>query len=324
MSCRRGNIAVLPAIWSVLVVSGCGWSGSSSTGLGSLLRVAGAQAMGGSISDPPDQIPATVAPSTNSNIIFPGVSNKALAGVVGPNANAAAIGVPGDDGFWLVPALAPDTVNTDSYDFNTQISFSPALGHSSLLQHNAADGSTTLTLAFRAVDDRGQFGEARTSDLKVQLNDFTGKSLVVSLIWDSPVDLDLHVLVPTSAGYTEVWSKEPAATPAIVATATTPASAADGVLDFDSNAACTIDNRDQEDVVWTGTPPSGHYIVRVEAFSLCGLDSAGWHALAYVPASADAGADTTLGEASGILTEASTRGAHGAGAGITAFEFDYP
>ncbi len=322
MACRSGKIAVLPVIWSVLVVSGCEWSGSSATGLGSLLRVAGAQAMGGSITDPPDQIPATVAPTTSNNLIFPGVSNKVLSGVVGPNATAAAIGVPGDDGFWLVPAL--DTVNTDSSSFRAQLSFSPALGQSPLLQHDAADGFTTVTLAFRAVDDKGRFGVAITSDLRVQLNDFTGKSLVVSLIWDSPVDLDLHVLVPAPAGYTEVWSKEPAATPAIAATATTTASAADGVLDFDSNAACTIDNRDQEDVVWTGTPPGGHYIVRVEAFSLCGLVSAGWHALAYVPASAGAGADTTLGEASGILTEASTRGAHGAGAGITAFEFDYP
>jgi hypothetical protein len=70
-------------------------------------------------------------------------------------------------------------------------------------------------------------------------------------------------------------------------------------------------------VVWTGQPPAGHYIVRVDAFSLCGQMSAAWHAIAYTP-------QATLGEASGVLTGAATRGAPTAGAGLTAFEFDYP
>jgi hypothetical protein len=98
---------------------------------------------------------------------------------------------------------------------------------------------------------------------------------------------------------------------------TTPDAGPDGVLDFDSNEDCQIDGRDLENVVWTGQPPAGHYIVRVDAFSLCGQMSAAWHAIAYTP-------QATLGEASGVLTGAATRGAPTAGAGLTAFEFDYP
>ena len=91
----------------------------------------------------------------------------------------------------------------------------------------------------------------------------------------------------------------------------------DGNLDFDSNEDCQIDGRDLENVVWTGQPPAGHYIVRVDAFSLCGQMSAAWHAIAYSP-------QATLGEAAGVLTGAATRGAPTARAGLTAFEFDYP
>jgi hypothetical protein len=168
-----------------------------------------------------------------------------------------------------------------------------------------------MTMSFRAVDEKGQYGVATTLPLTVDLGDPTG-TFAVSLFWDSATDLDLHVLVPAdnADGFTEVWSKKP----------TADTTTKDGKLDFDSNAACTIDNTDREDVVWQGAPPSGHYTVRVEAFSLCGLDAAEWHAVAYLPGDPAA----VLGEASGVLTEASTRGAHGAGAGITAFEFDYP
>jgi hypothetical protein len=303
------RFAVATLLWSTVGATGCNWSGPSSSGLNSLLRFDGAQAMSGSISDPPDEISATVAPSTRWNTIYPGVSNKTLHGVVGPNANAAAIGVPGDNGYWLVPALTPDSVDPEAYDFSTLFAVSPAIRQSQLLQYSAA-GSATMTLSFRAVDDTGHYGTATTLPLAVDLADPTG-TLVVSLIWDSPVDLDLHVLVPANnaAGFTEVWSKQPAADP----------TGKDGKLDFDSNAACTIDNRDRENVVWQGTPPSGHFLVRVEAFSLCGLDSAEWEALAYGP-----DASPPIGEASGVVTEASTRGVHGAGAGVTAFEFYFP
>jgi hypothetical protein len=270
--------------------------------------------MSGSVSDKPDEILALVAPSTRWNSIYPGVRNKAISGVVGPDANAVAIGIPGDDGFWLLPGQKVDQVDPSSNDFSSTFSVSPALAQSPFLEYNPDDGSATLTLSFRAVDDQGRFGRATTLPLAVELKQATA-ALVISLAWDSPVDLDLHVFVPapvsdaTPDGLSEVWSKKPAADPI----------GKDGMLDGDSNAACTIDNQDQENVVWQGTPPSGHYIVRVEAFSLCGQASAQWHASAFTAGNASG----PLGEASGVLTDASTRGAHGAGAGITAFEFDY-
>ena len=318
---RKGRVFLLGALGGCLCgASACDWQSSTNSGLRSLLRIDGARAVQGSIADPVKASDATVAPSTKTNLIFPGVSNKAITGVVGPNANLVAIGIAGDDGYWMVPALVKDTGDPQSSKFDTRMSFSPLLGQSVLLQKDSA-GQTTLPLSFRAVDAAGNFGPSRIIPLTVALEPPVG-SLVISLEWDTPVDLDLHVQVPISVpvtannpdGLVWVWAKKPAATPS------PDPNTADGVLDFDSNANCVIDGRDRENVIWTGVAPAGHYIVRVDAFSLCGQVSAAWHATASYPA----GGLSPVQEASGVLTTASTRNAPTAGAGITAFEFDYP
>jgi hypothetical protein len=297
-------------------IAACEWQPSTTTGLQSLLRIEGAQAVRGSINDPVTASDATVAPSTKTNLVFPGVSNKVVSGVVGPDASMVAIGIGGDEAYWLVPALTPENGNPGSYKFSAQVSFSPLLRQSALIE-TGSDGTTTLPLSFRAVDASGGFGSATNDSLTVALDQPTG-TMVISLEWDAPVDLDLHVQVPVPVSQTNpdglawVWSKKPAAVPS--------QTAPDGRLDFDSNANCLIDGRDNENVIWTGEPLTGHYIVRVDPFSLCGQVSAAWHATAYYPSGTVAPAQ----EASGVLTAASTRYTPTEDAGITAFEFDYP
>jgi hypothetical protein len=247
--------------------------------------------------------------------IFPGASNKLIHGIVGPDANAVALGVAGDDAYWLVPALAPEHDDPHAFDYSASLSFSPALATSPLLLSDPNDPVTlTLPLSLRAVDAAGNFGSAAIYTLYLKPQGLDG-TLVVSLDWDAPVDLDLHVqtpiLAPNDAGLVTVWAEGRSAEPKL------PDGGVDGNLDFDSNEDCQIDGRDLENVVWTGQPPAGHYIVRVDAFSLCGQTSASWHAIAY-------SSQGTLGEASGVLTDAATREAPTAGAGLTAFEFYYP
>ncbi|MEO8293977.1 MAG: hypothetical protein ABI613_00585 [Gemmatimonadota bacterium] len=76
----------------------------------------------------------------------------------------------------------------------------------------------------------------------------------VSVAWDAPTDVDLHVTDPSSE---EIYFGNKT-------------SASGGTLDLDSNAACTIDNVDNENVVWpTGTAPSGTYTVDLVYWSAC-------------------------------------------------------
>jgi len=307
---RRSGVVALVAI----LAPACEWSSDTSSGVTSIIQIEGGQAYRGSISDPPTTIPkanASVVPQNAA--IFPGSINKVISGVVDSNANAVAIGVAGDSVYWRVPALSRDLSGIDSFDYTAKLSISRDVATSPLLQRND-QGQSTLPLSARAVDNAGNFGPAQIQPLVLKGNAITG-ALIVSLQWDTPTDLDLHVLVPANnaAGYVEVWTKHRSADPGNTDAGTSP----DGTLDFDSNANCQIDGQDLENVIWNGPPPAGHYVVRVAAASLCGLTAAAWYAYASVP-------EVSKGAASGVLTDVAARSSAEAGSGITAFEFDYP
>jgi hypothetical protein len=77
----------------------------------------------------------------------------------------------------------------------------------------------------------------------------------VSVSWDAPSDVDLHVVEPS--GEEIYWEN--------------PDSSSGGELDVDSNAGCRIDGRQIENIRWQGAAPSGQYIVRVDYFDSCGV-----------------------------------------------------
>ena len=298
----------------LLAAQACQWTPDTSSGRDSVIQVQGGQAYRGSISEQPASASQPTASFTaETTTIYIGGS-KAVKGEVGHSANAVALGVAGDNVYWRVPAIDPVTRDDPetAFSYSATLSISNTLLESPLLQANS-DGTWTLPLSVRAVDNTGRFGDPKITPMILDPIPIVG-TLAVSLQWDSAADLDLHVLVPSISdagepGYTEVWSKARSAAPKDVPP--------DGVLDFDSNANCQTDGRNRENVVWTGTPPTGHYVVRVAAASLCGLTSASFWAYASVP-------NQTKGQATGVLTEAATRSGADEGSGITAFDFYYP
>jgi hypothetical protein len=82
----------------------------------------------------------------------------------------------------------------------------------------------------------------------------------VSVFWDEQNDLDLNVTDPT--GETVSFANETARS--------------GGVLDLDSNAGCSLDNVNNENIVWpTGRAPRGEYVVRASLWSNCSVVPAG-------------------------------------------------
>lgn len=117
--------------------------------------------------------------------------------------------------------------------------------------------SQTLTQNFQLLISTGlgaTFGSPTT--LPVTLTTVGSGDIEVSLNWGSPTDLDLHVVEPSGQ---EIYYDNK----------TSPTG---GMLDLDSNAACSIDGIDAEHVTWPSTtPPTGTYQVIVDPWSLCSV-----------------------------------------------------
>lgn len=78
--------------------------------------------------------------------------------------------------------------------------------------------------------------------------------LQASLNWSHPVDLDIHVETPE--GDDIYWANR-----------TGPNG---GQLDLDSNAGCSIDGINNENITWSSTAPTaGNYVVRLNLWSAC-------------------------------------------------------
>ncbi len=294
-------------IAGLLLGAGCGGA-SPLSGVTANLRVSNGQFVPGTLVA---DLTATGAAAQQINLpntnVFAGQQNLSVSGAV-QDGSAVLVGLGDDVGYWIVPTTVADITLTDSYDFSTQLTFSPLIP---VGKH---------PLIFRGVGTDGNPGPALVYQMNVTEPVPTG-GLVISLQWDTESDMDLHVVVPNTTDPTtpiEIWYKAPVGLAGLNPgdpPYTADQIAAAGYLDFDSNASCVIDGRRQENVIFTQTPPPGAYTVRVDANSLCGQPDAQWQV------TATTGDGTQVGFAQWEATDADTRGAHVAGSGRLAFDF---
>jgi hypothetical protein len=278
----------------VALMAGCA---GNPNGLEAWLRVDGATYVRGATPAAADG-PAISSFVITSGRVVPGQKSKPLSGLVPRETRAIALFLDGDVGHWLITPGAVDPQGLDQLGFSARLSFSPLLpeGH--------------FTLVGRAVDAAGRFGARAEADLQTASLPPDGARLEVALSWDTQADLDLHLAMPDGA---IVWAKnvnsnDPTANPN---------GWPDGaILDFDSNANCQIDGLRRETARSTA-PASGHYIARVDAFSLCGEAQADWTLTVTLDG-------TRLGTATGFLRDRDTAYPHDAAAGVTALAFDVP
>jgi len=109
------------------------------------------------------------------------------------------------------------------------------------------------TFLFGAAAAGGGLGGPASSAVRI-IRVATG-DVQVSVWWDAPTDVDLHVIDPAQE---EVYFANREA-------------ASGGVLDLDSNPACNIDGVNNENIVWpTGGAPVGSYTVNLVYFDDCG------------------------------------------------------
>jgi len=238
----------------------------------------------------------------NANI-WPGLENDSIAGALSPMATAAAIGLRGDVGYWVVTAGVPN-VTTPTY---------PSFGTAAAFSLGIIPG--TYTLVVQGMDHDGTFGLPGTQVLYEEpspLNPPATGALVVTLTWDTNANLSLHVVDP---GGTEIFWGDQSTQPPFSFDQVDGGSY--GYIDYDSNANCVIDGLRREDAIWKSAPPTGQYIVRVDAPSLCGQPEANWTVKVVLDGK-------QIGQAGGVALDADTMGSHGLGSGVLALQFTVP
>ena len=95
----------------------------------------------------------------------------------------------------------------------------------------------------------GPFASLTTTPIQVGTGD-----VQVTLSWDADSDVDLHVVDPSGE---EIYYGHKRA-------------ASGGQLDLDSNAACDLDHKRNENITWAvGRAPRGQYTVRVDYWDSC-------------------------------------------------------
>lgn len=291
--------AVIVAI-AALALSACSGT-TSNEGTTAYFRVPGAQFYPGPFPSPSPSAPAVASIVLVNSFMYPNDVSYPITGALGPGATAAAIGLERDIGYWIVPAGLPNVAAPNDPSYAATGTFSSGI----------VPGQYTLAVA--AVDSAGHFGPPSTQILTAHTSPTSPTGdLVFTLTWDTESDMDLHVVDPsgTEIDHDQMSDQPPPFDPQ-------PAGGSYGFLDWDSNANCVIDGKREEDVVWPNPPPSGTYVVRVDAASLCGQPIAHWTVRAISNG-------TQVSEAQGTAVDADTRGPHGQGAGVTALTLDVP
>lgn len=272
-------------------------------GLHAGLRVAGAQFVEGRMPEDSGG-PGVDGASLGVAALPAGISEQIMVGTLAPTATAAMIGFDDDIGYWLLAADPPESLAPTRPTFHARVA----------LAKDLPPGPQRVRV--RATNAQGESGPPLLLSLHVTNDQIPAGRLVVRLSFEGPADLDLHLLDPTGA---EVWSQHPTAylAPKPPALPDPVAQMRAGRLDADANAGCVLDGRGAENVIYTNPPPAGHYVVRVDATSLCGAP------YAYFRVSVVRPEQPSL-TAAGVLLDADTRGNHEAGAGRTVLAFDVP
>jgi hypothetical protein len=293
-------VGLLLAVLAVAVAVACETT-RADQGRDAMLQVEGAQFYRSAM--PADESGPKVLSATLAGRAQAGLSEQPCSGELERTASAVAVGLASDVGYWIVPAGIP------SASAPTTPTFELVFGVASTLAPGPHE------VVFRAVDGAGRFGPRTVRPLEITPRLHASGRLVISLSWDNQADLDLHVLLPTGV---EIFKRNPTEyqRPPPSAGPVAPNAPTDGgVLDHDSNARCVFDGQRAENVVWTEAPPAGHYVVRVDTFSLCGAPSARWQVEAILDG-------VRIGAARGTSTDDDLRFDHNRGAGVLALELD--
>lgn len=273
------------ALLAATLLPACGVDGRS--GLDEPLVVRSATFYAGELPGEPPVVPGSgverVPPSTSGGIpnrveLRQGLGVVTFTGL--SSDDAVAVGVRLDEvgnGYWVLPTLYKDVQVPNSliWSFTADLSHSLEPGVHRMLtvafdeDGNPGTQAETLMCINPLVPDNGNACDKTKAP----------PGLVFSLEWDSPADLDLALVLPDGtvidwdapvSGERDESGKIDLSVPGV------------GKLQGDSNADCSGDGRQREDIVFQAMPPAGKYLVYANLNRACGQEQVVYQALYHV------------------------------------------
>jgi hypothetical protein len=287
------------------------------------LPAAGTGTGGGSSLGVDASVPMTlqaIITSYSEPFVYQGQGNVPVSGIASNDVAAVAFALEGlSTGYWVVP-VGPLDGNTLQPTWDIIADFSPSV----------PEGFRYLQ--FAGIDGNGHVGTLQSQKICVASRVPDGyqgcvpspkpPAAIISLSWDTNVDLDLQVKTPDGR---LVEPKNPLTVDLDAGSTTIPPDV--GRIDRDSNGNCVIDNIRYENLVWTTSAPTGRYGIYVNLFDSCKQPVVHFNVQVYttvdVPTE-DAGTTKQLHSwysANGILLDFQANG--GSNIGFFVSEFDF-
>ena len=264
--------------WSCVLgaLSAFGCSGETLTrGLTEPLRVDSAQFEEGALPGiPSDSAEATAESATKLpnllsfsalTIVPPGAVDRGISGTATPG--SVSVGFRFEDlgtGYWVLPTTTADVFTANELAWGGLASYArqPTPGKHRLLgvamdgKGRAGVQSSLSVCLLPEVPDNGNVCDPKKDPPK----------LVISLGWNSPVDLDLRVVTPDGK---IVDAKHPTSALADENGKIDPTAEGLGHILQDSNAGCQIDGQQRENLVFQARPAAGKYLVYANLYEAC-------------------------------------------------------
>ncbi|MEA3392139.1 MAG: hypothetical protein U9Q91_04080, partial [Candidatus Marinimicrobia bacterium] len=182
-----------------------------------------------------------------------GTSEFTVSSASGSNIAAILVQIDSYDGYFHVPVYTSGNSAKFKLSFDSHF-FDEAVQKAILMKrYNSVTGSVVdLSIRITIIDDLNQVSESHA--LALQANETGTGDVKVSISWNTATDVDLHVTDPN--GVTTYYGNK------------TPGNGS--TLDLDSNAGCSIDGVNNENIYWsTGTAVPGEYTVKINMWSDC-------------------------------------------------------
>ena len=167
-------------------------------------------------------------------------------------------------GYWIVPVTGQDPTHPGTFTWSATADF-------------GADIPPGLhQLGVVAIDGAGHGGTQVETDLCVASDipdnlsacspSLQPPTTVVSLVWDTPVDLDLRVITPQG----KIVDPKHPSTAVAVDGHIDPTAKGTGIFDTDALRGCVNTGHRRENLVWQDAPEPGTYLVYASLYNACG------------------------------------------------------